>query len=412
VAAQPAQAGGLFSMLRPRAAAANAQPQVQNANAQMMNAQGTQGHFSNGAPCVYNPSAFVGNGAIPLAGAQGAYGPGGAGPMGRPRYRVDRSASSVMVGGSGGAVFAGGMGSQPYGQAQGQMPGQAAGYATGGAFTPFSPAPGMPQGYNPGYANSMPQARSEAGQPYSTGGGGGGRGGELANNGQSDGSSLGGRLQGTATSDARAHLIADRDFLMVKGTYLRASLDTRVDTTVPGFISGTVTRDIYSANGHILLVERGTKLSGEYQNNMTQGQNRIFVLWTRLVTPRGVVVDLASPGTDALGGAGIDGRINSHFWARYGGAFMLSVLSDGLQSGFSAGTSALSGGGGSTTNNFALSLGNTQSATTSAVQEILRSTANIKPSLYRNQGDVVGVYIARDLDFSDVYGLARSRGGR
>jgi type IV secretion system protein VirB10 len=256
----------------------------------------------------------------------------------------------------------------------------------------------------------LPTSFVAGGQPGATSAGAG-RGLDQGSGGQNEGA-LGSRLQGTPTAEARARVLGDRDFLLLKGTYLRASLDTRIDTTVPGFISATVTRDIYSDNGHVLLVERGTRLAGEYQNNMTQGQNRIFVLWTRLVTPRGVAVDLASPGTDALGGSGVDGRVNNHFWARYGGAFMLSVLSDGLQSGFSAAGNALSGGSGSTTNNYSVSLGNTQSATNSAVQEIIRSTNTIKPSLFRNQGDVVGVYIARDLDFSDVYGLAASRARR
>ena len=57
----------------------------------------------------------------------------------------------------------------------------------------------------------------------------------------------------------------------------------------------------------------------------------MFVLWSRAKTPTGVVVTLASPATDSLGRAGFDGEIDTHFFERFGGALLLSIVADGSQ---------------------------------------------------------------------------------
>src|SRR3546814_12595059 len=89
-------------------------------------------------------------------------------------------------------------------------------------------------------------------------------------------------------------------------------------------------------------MEKGTKVLGEYHGGIQQGQNRLFVLWTRAVTPQGVRIDLASPGADALGRAGLAGAVDSFFWARFGSALLLSLVDDAA---YIAGQAASSGHG-------------------------------------------------------------------
>jgi type IV secretion system protein VirB10 len=173
-------------------------------------------------------------------------------------------------------------------------------------------------------------------------------------------------------------------------------LQTRLDTTVPGMTGCVVTRNIYSDNGKVLLIERGSTVTGEYRSNMKQGQARIFVLWTRVKTPNGIVVDLSSPGTDPLGGAGVPGYIDTHFWERFGGAIMLSLIDDIAE----AVTKQTNNG--EQTINF----GNTSDAAQDMASEALKNTINIPPTLYKNQGERVGIYVARDLDFRGVYELS------
>lgn len=201
-------------------------------------------------------------------------------------------------------------------------------------------------------------------------------------------------LTGTKTRTNSASMLPDRNFLLAKGAFIDCALQTRLDSTVPGMTACTITRDVYSDNGKVLLIERGSKVTGEYRANMKQGQKRIFVLWTRITTQNGVAINLDSPGTDALGGAGVPGYVDTHFWERFGGAIMLSLVDDVAR--YASNQSS----DGQTFN-----LGNTSDSAQNMAAEALKNTINIPPTLYVNQGDRVGIYVARDLDFGGVYEL-------
>jgi len=203
-------------------------------------------------------------------------------------------------------------------------------------------------------------------------------------------------LSSTTTQSRSARHLGNRNFMLAKGSFIDCSLQTNLDSTVPGMTACVVTRNIYSDNGKVLLVERGSTITGEYQSNMRQGMARIFVLWSRIKTPNGIVIDLDSPGTDPLGGAGLPGYIDNHFWQRFGGALMLSLVDDVARY-------ATQQNG---TNNGQINFSNTGEASQNMAAEALKNTINIPPTLNKNQGEQVGVYVARDLDFSSVYDVA------
>jgi len=207
--------------------------------------------------------------------------------------------------------------------------------------------------------------------------------------------SLSDRLTGTATEMTSAGYLADRNMTVAKGAMIDCVLKTRLDTTVPGMSACNVTRNIYSDNGKILLIERGSEVVGEYTTGVQQGRNRIFVLWTRIKTPNGVVISLDSPGTDSLGGAGLGGHVKYHFWRRFGAAMLLSVVDD------AASYAANRNRNGGTTVNF----GSTANAAGDMADTVLQQTIHIPPTLYKNQGDRINIFVARDLYFGDVYGL-------
>ena len=146
-------------------------------------------------------------------------------------------------------------------------------------------------------------------------------------------SNLGLMLTSTRTDSQSASLLENRNYLLAKGSFIDCVLQTKLDSTVPGMTSCVVTRNIYSDNGKVLFIERGSTVSGEYQSNLHQGQSRMFVLWSRVKTPSGVVINLDSPGTDSLGSSGLPGYVDNHFWQRFGGALMLSLVQDAASAG-------------------------------------------------------------------------------
>jgi type IV secretion system protein VirB10 len=212
------------------------------------------------------------------------------------------------------------------------------------------------------------------------------------------GESLASQLTPSATPKAPATMLGDRSFILPKGRSIDCSLTVRVVSGVPGLATCTLNSDVYSDNGRVVLLERGSEAVGEYAATMAHGQQRLFVLWNRVKTPTGVVVEVNAPTADELGAAGLPGYIDRHWFERLGAAFMLSIVQDAI--GFA--TASQAGGSGAQQ----LGIYQNSAATGNRMAErILESTINIKPTLYKNQGDRAMIFVARDLDFSGVYAL-------
>lgn len=200
-----------------------------------------------------------------------------------------------------------------------------------------------------------------------------------------------GLRQVTPIGHAEAGMLTDRNLLITAGTSVPCVLQTAMDSTTPGYVSCVLPRDVYSESGGVVLMERGTRVLGEYQGGLQQGRRRLFVLWTRAVTPTGVTVALASPAADALGRAGFDGTVDTRFWDRFGGALLLSLVDDGAYAAF-----------GSNRNQGAARL------PSDAAAAALGGSVDIPPTLRKAQGSEVSIFVAQDLDFRGVYSL-RSR---
>jgi type IV secretion system protein VirB10 len=161
-----------------------------------------------------------------------------------------------------------------------------------------------------------------------------------------------------------------------------------MDTATPGYVSCVIPRDVYSDNGAVVLLEKGAKVLGEYRSSLKQGQARLFVLWTRAVTPNGVAIELNSPASDVLGRAGFDGDLDRHFWDRFGGALLLSIVDDG--------STALAGRN---------SNAQTARLPSDAAGIAVQHSIDMPPTLRKPQGAEVAIFAAEDFDFSGVYGL-------
>ncbi len=196
-----------------------------------------------------------------------------------------------------------------------------------------------------------------------------------------------------------AQVLATQRLLLPKGSFLDCTLETAIDSTLPGMTTCVLATDTFSADGSVVLLERGTKLVGETRGQVQQGSSRVFVLWSEARTPTGVIVPLSSPGADELGRSGLPGEVDRHFWQRFGAAILVSVIEGGIQ----AGVQSRSGGGGTTIYN--------PSTTTDVMTEVLKSTIAIPPTVTKANGDRIQVLVARDLDFRSVYELKATRSG-
>ena len=208
------------------------------------------------------------------------------------------------------------------------------------------------------------------------------------------GTSFASRLNPTLTAGVTAQQRGDLTYLLTKGTNIRCGLDTRIITTQPGIARCIVSNDVYSANGKVVLVERGSKITGEQTSALLQGQARVFVLWNEVETPAGVKVSLRSPGSGALGEAGQGAYVNYHFWQRFGGAMMISLIND---IGANASNKSSSG------NNNNITYENSSDNAQQMATEALKNSINIPPTGVINQGALLNIMVARDVNFKSVY---------
>lgn len=198
------------------------------------------------------------------------------------------------------------------------------------------------------------------------------------------------------------------DFLLTRGTFVRCVLETRIVSDVAGFTSCIVTEPVYSMSGKNLLIPQGSKVSGQYKKeNLTTG--RISVVWERVLTPNGLSIGLVSPGAGSLGSAGHKGRLNRHWGSRIAAALMISLLGDAVQIGSdravpknsrrSTTIESSAGAVATQTDPFKSQTAKTvQQLSRQAIQEL----AQRRPTVTINQGQLINIYTARDIDFSSV----------
>jgi type IV secretion system protein VirB10 len=204
--------------------------------------------------------------------------------------------------------------------------------------------------------------------------------------------------QQARAAGSRAYTLADPSMMITQGTKIPCNVIEALDTTLPGLVTCVQAEDVHSADGKVVLLERGTKWVGQQANGVAQGQRRVGIVWSRGETPNHVLVDVDSGGADWLGRPGIGGDVDNHFWDRFGAAILLSVISD-----IGPYLTALRQGDGN--NNTTIAFPNITGGAQQVMSEVLKSTLSIQPTLTAPQASQVVIHVARDLDFRDVYAL-------
>ncbi|NDZ17125.1 TrbI/VirB10 family protein [Variovorax sp. WS11] len=224
-------------------------------------------------------------------------------------------------------------------------------------------------------------------------------------------------LAATITPGTSATINRNPSMTLAKGTLPDCTLLTAILTDQPGFLKCILSAPVMSMDGKVVLMEAGTTMEGEYAQGVQAGQKAIFTLWSRAVTPNFVSVQLNSPGTDALGRAGTSGYVDNKWFERFAGAVFFSLLEDGKQIYIArddARAAQRASGSGDTFNigmqGTPSQFNNTGSTTKTIVEEMLKQGSQLRPSLYKHQGEVIKIFVARDVDFSTVYELRPAAG--
>ena len=176
---------------------------------------------------------------------------------------------------------------------------------------------------------------------------------------------------------------------ITQGATIPGVLETALNSDLPGYTRAVVSRDVRSFDGKAVLIPRGSRLIGQYRSALSLGQSRVFIIWTRVIRPDGVSVQIGSPGDDALGRGGLTGEVNSHFFTRFGGAVLLSVLNTGL--------AAVAG-----TPSTQVVIGSPAAAVGAAASAVVPTGETVLPTIEVAQGAAITIFVARDLDFSIV----------
>jgi type IV secretion system protein VirB10 len=200
----------------------------------------------------------------------------------------------------------------------------------------------------------------------------------------------------TSESDTTtATSIKNPDYTVASGEMIHAALETAINSDLPGSVRAVVTMPVYAYIGNQPLIPAGSRLLGQYASSVVQGQQRILVVWNRVLLPDGTTAQLDSPSTDPLGqsGQGAD-SVETHFWSRFGQATLLSILG--------AGAANVGVNGGDQYNSASeYRSAITQSLNDSAAAS-LQNTINNSPTLHIEQGAAINVFVTRDLSFYDV----------
>jgi type IV secretory pathway VirB10-like protein len=181
-------------------------------------------------------------------------------------------------------------------------------------------------------------------------------------------------------------------FVVQAGSTIPAALITGIRSDLPGQITAQVTENVYdSPTGRALLIPQGARLIGVYDSQITFGQSRVLLVWTRLIMPNGRSIVLErQPGADSAGSAGLEDDVDNH-WAELFKAALLSTL---LSVGTEVGSGSNNGNNADLIRALRRGAGD---ATNQTGSQVLRRSLNIQPTLTIRSGFPVRVMVNRDL---------------
>ena len=119
------------------------------------------------------------------------------------------------------------------------------------------------------------------------------------------------------------------EFEIKAGDFIPAILQTGINSDLPSkTIVAIVSENVRDTiRGKHILIPQGTKIIGVYDSSITFGQERLLIIWQRLIFPNGKTIGLDNmQGVDLSGKAGITGDVNNHFSTLLKGVILSSIM--------------------------------------------------------------------------------------
>lgn len=197
------------------------------------------------------------------------------------------------------------------------------------------------------------------------------------------------RQQASRASMEQAKIIANPANTVMQGTMIQAVLETAINTDLPGAIRALVSEDVHSFDGSRILIPRGSRVIGAYNDNTDLGQRRAMIVWNRIIMPDSQAVDIGAYGGDFIGRSGMEGVVRTHFGARFGSAALISLV------GIGPALALTNEDNDSNASDIANALSQNM---TGALQGTLSDYLNRKPTIAVKQGSLVTIMVDRDLE--------------
>ena len=140
--------------------------------------------------------------------------------------------------------------------------------------------------------------------------------------------------QSTPQEYSRHNVMFQRSTFEIKaGTIIPCVLISGLNSDLPGNAIAQVSENVWdTATGRYLLIPRGSRLVGNYDNQITYGQNRALVIWNRLIFPDGSSLTLDNlKGADQSGYSGFRGQVNQHWGPLITSALLVSLIGAGVE---------------------------------------------------------------------------------
>jgi type IV secretion system protein TrbI len=133
--------------------------------------------------------------------------------------------------------------------------------------------------------------------------------------------------------DLAASLHGMKTDAIMQGTAIPGLMVGGLTSDMPGMVVGEVSQNVYdSATGNDLLIPQGSRVVGSYDNSVSGGQERIGVIWNRIIFPDTSSIQLGSmEGADQGGYAGFKDLVDKHWWDKFAAATIISIAGAGAQ---------------------------------------------------------------------------------